>query len=151
MFDRPGAHNDLYDALLDLPPLAKLTTTTFPHARKALQKSTPVFEFARPYIPDLTGWIGGFGASMATYDANGHYAKTAPVFDAFSFVDDAQGGHLVAKSPANRGAGGLQTGVLRRCPGAAVVAPADNSTNWVDNGPLANPDCDPAQKIGGKP
>jgi phospholipid/cholesterol/gamma-HCH transport system substrate-binding protein len=151
MFARPGPHNDLYDALLDLPPLAQLAHTTFPHAEQALRQSTPVFGFARPYVPDLVSWVGGFGAAMAPYDANGHYAKTAPVFDAFGFTDDSQGGHLTPKAPGDRGKGAnLQTGKLRRCPGTAGTSP-DGSAPFVDNGPLANPDCNPSQIIGGTP
>jgi len=150
LFDQPGAHDDLYDALKDLPELGRLTSTTFPNARKSLKDSTPIFEFSRPYTPDLVSWVSNFGAALGPYDANGHYARTVAVFDAFGFQDDAEGGHLVAKSPAGRGVGdNLKTGFLKRCPGAAVPAPADNSANWLDNGPLANPDCDPSQRVGG--
>jgi phospholipid/cholesterol/gamma-HCH transport system substrate-binding protein len=147
MFDRPGPHDDLYDALRELPALAKLTHETFPRARTALRQSTPVFSFARPYVPDLMSWVGGFGAVMAPYDANGHYARTEPVFDAFGFTDDAAGGQLTPKAPNDRGKPGvLQTGKLRRCPGAAAVVP-DGSAPFVDRGPLANPDCDPSQRL----
>jgi phospholipid/cholesterol/gamma-HCH transport system substrate-binding protein len=151
MFNRPGKHDDLYDALRDLPALGKLAHSTFPHARQALTQSSPVFAFARPYVPDLVSWVGGFGAAFAPYDANGHYARTLPVFDAFSFTDDAQGGHLSPKAPGDRGkAGALQAGMLRRCPGAGAILP-DASAPFVDQGPLANPDCDPSQTLGTSP
>jgi phospholipid/cholesterol/gamma-HCH transport system substrate-binding protein len=150
-FDQPGPHNDLYDALRDLPTLGKLTHSTFPHAEQALTQSSPVFAFARPYVPDLVSWVGGYGAAFAPYDANGHYARTLPVFDAFAFSDDSQGGHLTPKAPGDRGkAGVLQTGKLRRCPGAGAITP-DNSSPFVDQGPLANPDCDPSQTLGSAP
>lgn len=151
MFDRPGRSNDLYDALLDLPPLAKLTSRDFPDAEKALTQSTPVFSFARPYVPDLVSWVRNFGSAAAPYDANGHYVRTLPVFDAFNFSDDSSGGTLSAKAPADRGQGpNLETGLLRRCPGAAAAVP-DGSAPYVDSGTLANPDCDPAQRLGGGP
>lgn len=151
MFDRPGPNNDLYDALLDLPPLADRVTRDFPRAERALKESTPVFEFARPYVPDLVSWVTNFGGAFAPYDANGHYARTVPVFDAFDFDDDAQGGRLTPKPTERRGSGGeLKTGFLRRCPGAATAVP-DGSAPFVDAGPLANPNCDPAQRIGGSP
>jgi hypothetical protein len=41
--------------------------------------------------------------------------------------------------------------MLQRCPGAAIVAPADHSAPFVDAGPLANPHCRPSQTIGGSP
>jgi phospholipid/cholesterol/gamma-HCH transport system substrate-binding protein len=152
LFNTPGPNNDLYDALLDLPPLAKQVSGDFPRAIKALQKSTPVFEFARPYIPDLVAWVSNWAGLFAPYDANGHYARTVPVFDAFSFGDDAQGGSLIPKPTNLRGSGGdLETGFLHRCPGGAIVAPPDGSAPFVDSGPLSNVHCRASETIGGTP
>jgi phospholipid/cholesterol/gamma-HCH transport system substrate-binding protein len=151
-FKGPGAGNDLYDTLRDLPPLAKRADTAFPRAQRSLRQSTPIFSFIRPYTPDLVSWLRNFGAAMAPYDANGHYVRSLPVFDAFNFVDDADGGHLEYKEPGARGTSpNLSTGNLRRCPGAAAPAPADGSAPFVDTGDLANADCDPSQVIGGTP
>jgi phospholipid/cholesterol/gamma-HCH transport system substrate-binding protein len=147
-FKGPGASNDLYDLLRDLPPLATLTERAVPRARRALRESVPIFGFGRPYTPDLTSWIRSFGQSMATYDANGHYLRGMPVFDAYTFVDDADGGHLEPKPPAQRGRGApLTFNNLRRCPGTAAPAPADGSAPFVDSGELANADCDPSQTV----
>ncbi len=152
MFNGPGAGNDLYDTMVDLPPLAKSADKAFPRASKSLQQSTPIWGFIRPYGPDLTAWLRSFGGAMAPYDANGHYARSVPVFDAFNFTDDASGGTLTPKPPAQRGQSPyLSTGNLRRCPGAGAPAPADGSAPFVDMGELANPDCDPSQRIGGTP
>jgi phospholipid/cholesterol/gamma-HCH transport system substrate-binding protein len=152
IFNKPGPNNDLYDALRDLPALAQLTTSSFPHAQDALLQSTPIFSFARPYIPDLVGWVSNWSGIFGPYDANGHYARTVPVFDAFSFADNSQGGTLTPKPPDQRGSGGaLQTGFTQRCPGGAIRPPADHSAPFVDNGPLANPACRPSQTIGGSP
>jgi phospholipid/cholesterol/gamma-HCH transport system substrate-binding protein len=149
-FDQPGPNNDLYDALLDLPALAREVTGDFPHAIKALKESTPIFEFARPYIPDLVAWVVNWAGVFAPYDANGHYARTVPVFDAFSFAADAQGGSLSPKPPSQRGTGGaLKTGFLHRCPGAAVAPPPDHSAPFFDSGALSNPHCHASETIGG--
>ena len=149
MFAQPGPANDTLDAMRDLPPLAAEITESFPRAREALAESTPVFEFARPYTPDLVSWARNFGSTMAPYDANGHYARTSANFDAFSFIEDANGGHLGPKAPAERGRSPYLTNDnLKRCPGAATLPPADGSAPFVDDGPLANPDCDPADRVG---
>lgn len=151
-FNGPGAGNDLYDTMRDLPPLAKVADKAFPRAQESLRQSTPIFGFIRPYGPDLVSWLRNFGGAMAPYDANGHYARSVAVFDAFDFVDDADGGHLEPKSAAQRGrSANLSTGNLRRCPGAGAPAPADSSAPFVDFGELANADCDPSQVIGGTP
>ena len=150
ILDKPGPNNDLLDALRDLPALGKAVSSDFPRAIKALQQSTPIFEFVRPYIPDLVAWVAGWDGVFAPYDANGHYARTVPVFDAFSFQDNAQGGTLTAKPPNLRGSGGaLKSGFLYRCPGAGIIPPPDGSAPFVDSGPLSNPHCRASEKIGG--
>jgi phospholipid/cholesterol/gamma-HCH transport system substrate-binding protein len=148
MFAQPGQANDLLDALRDLPALGKLSDKAFPSGEKALKQSTPVFSFARPYVPDLVSWVRGYGAAGATYDANGHYIKTVPVFNAFTFADDANGGHLTPRPADERGTNpAVTTGNLKRCPGASTPAPADGSAPFVDSGELAGADCDPSQTV----
>jgi phospholipid/cholesterol/gamma-HCH transport system substrate-binding protein len=144
----PGRGNDLIDNLHALPRLSALAAGVFPRARTALRKSQPVVEFIRPYIPDLVGWFRDFGQSAAYYDANGHYARVMPVFDAFNFVDDAQGGHLEAKPADQRGQSPfLHLGNLRRCPGSAGPLPADGSAPFVGWGPSSNGDCNPSEVV----
>jgi phospholipid/cholesterol/gamma-HCH transport system substrate-binding protein len=143
---QPGPSNDLTDQLRQLPQLARLTSVDFPRAVTTLRQSQPIIEFLRPYAPDLVGFLRDFGQGAAPYDANGHYVRVSPIFDAFSFNDDGNGGTLQPKEPDQRGvAPALKFGNLRRCPGAATAPPADGSAPWVDNGPMANPDCDPSQ------
>ena len=152
MFNGPGAGNDLYDTMVDLPPLSKMADKAFPRARKSLQQSTPIWGFIRPYTPDLVAWLRGFGGAMAPYDASGHYARSMPVFDNFTFTDDGEGGTLTPKPAGERGSSPyLSEGNLRRCPGSAAPRPLDGSAPFVDMGDLANPDCDPSQVIGGTP
>ncbi len=148
MFAQPGAANDLLDALKDLPTIGKESDRAFPDGRKALRQSTPIFSYARPYIPDIVSWVRGYGSAAATYDANGHYIKTVPVFNAYTFRDDANGGTLTPRPADERGSSpALSTGNLARCPGASTPAPADRSTVFVDQGPLANTDCNPAETV----
>jgi phospholipid/cholesterol/gamma-HCH transport system substrate-binding protein len=143
---RPGANNDLTDQLTQLPHLARLTDSDFPRAVETLRQSEPIIEFLRPYAPDLVGFLRDFGQGAAPYDANGHYVRVTPIFDAFNFTEDGNGGKLDPKPPDQRGVSpALKFGNLRRCPGAATAPPADGSAPFVDNGPLANPDCDPSQ------
>ena len=46
-----------------------------------------MLEFARPYIPELVGWFRDFGVGAANYDANGHYARIQPIFNAFQLAE----------------------------------------------------------------
>jgi phospholipid/cholesterol/gamma-HCH transport system substrate-binding protein len=97
-------------------------------------------------------WVSGWDGLFATYDANGHYGRTVPVFDAFRFADGAEGGTLSPKPPNQRGSGGaLKGGFTERCPGGGIAPPADHSAPFVDSGPLSNTHCRPLETIGGTP
>jgi len=139
---RPGANNDLIELLNKAPKLDRLAKTTFPNTITALRKSTPVLNFIRPYTPDFMGWIRDFGQGAANYDANGHYARIQPIFNAFQFTETPAGGVLTPR-PDDERLSSIQAGNLRRCPGAASQAPADGSAPFRDSdGTL---DCDPSQ------
>jgi phospholipid/cholesterol/gamma-HCH transport system substrate-binding protein len=139
---REGPDNDLTDATRKLPALQRVATPAFRNGREALQKAQPVLEFIRPYAPEVTGWLRDFGQGSANYDANGHYARIQPIFNAFQFNDNAAGGVLTPIPPSQR-FDGLETNQLRRCPGGASQPAADGSAPWRDaSGTL---DCDPDQ------
>jgi phospholipid/cholesterol/gamma-HCH transport system substrate-binding protein len=142
---RPGDDNDLVEAVRKMPSLQRVATPAFRNGRRALVDAQPVLEFARPYTPDLVGWFRDFGAGAANYDANGHYARIQPIFNAFQFADNPAGGVLTPIPPENR-LDSLQTGVIRRCPGAASQPPADGSAPFTDGGDL---DCDPSLVLPG--
>jgi phospholipid/cholesterol/gamma-HCH transport system substrate-binding protein len=146
LVSRSGPDNDLVDATRKMPALQRVATPAFDDGRQALEKSQPVLEFIRPYTPDLTGWLRDFGQGAANYDANGHYARIQPIFNAFNFNDNPAGGVLTPIPPDNR-FDGLTTGQLKRCPGAASQPPEDNSAPWRDAS--GNLDCDPKQVIPG--
>jgi phospholipid/cholesterol/gamma-HCH transport system substrate-binding protein len=142
---RSGPDNDLVEATRKMPALQRAATPAFRSGRQALVQAQPVLEFARPYTPDFIGWVRDFGQGSANYDANGHYARIQPMFNAFQFADNPAGGLLTPVPPANR-MDGVETGVIRRCPGAATQRPADGSAPFTDGGSL---DCDPSLVLPG--
>jgi phospholipid/cholesterol/gamma-HCH transport system substrate-binding protein len=138
LISRSGADNDLIDLLKKQPQLTKVATPTFQHTIKGLQQGTPVLQFIRPYAPDLIGWFRDFGQTTANYDANGHFARISPIVNAFQFTDNPAGGTLTALAPADRQVG-LQSGKVKRCPGASVQTATDGSNPYAPEGS----DCDP--------
>ena len=153
MFNGPGAGNDLYDAMVDLPPLAKLADKGFPRARKSLRQSTPIFGFIRPYAPDLVAWLRSFGGAMAPYDANGHYARTVPGLRRLQLhrrrrrrQPDAEAGRRARVEPVPQH---RQPAPLPGCAARARRPMGRRRSSTC--GELANPDCDPSQVIGGAP
>jgi phospholipid/cholesterol/gamma-HCH transport system substrate-binding protein len=139
---RPGNNNDLVEATRKMPALQKVATPAFDNGRGALVKLQPVLEFLRPYTPEFAGWLRDFGQGSSNYDANGHYARIQPIFNAFNFNDNPAGGVLTPIPPSQR-FDGLETNQLRRCPGGASQPPADGSAPWRDAGGTL--DCDPNQ------
>jgi phospholipid/cholesterol/gamma-HCH transport system substrate-binding protein len=142
----PGAGNDLTDLLRQTPRLEQVARPALRNSTQALKDSTPVLRFVRPYTADLVGWLRDFGEGAANYDANGHFARIQPIFNAYSFADNPAGGTLTPIAPSQRLAG-LQTGFVKRCPGAASQPAADGSAPWRDvDGSL---DCDPSLVLPG--
>jgi phospholipid/cholesterol/gamma-HCH transport system substrate-binding protein len=135
---KPGSGNDLTEAALALPELAKTLTTASPDNVRALEESVPITALFGPYTPDLEGFLRAFGQTSAYYDANGHYARVSSVFPDFEL------GAENTLKPANptQVVQSLKTGQLRRCPGAATQPAADGSSPFTDNGQLS---CDPSE------
>src|SRR6185295_15164538 len=143
---RPGGGNDLIDLLDRAPRLEQVARPALANSTQALKDSTPVLQFVRPYSADLVGWLRDFGQGASNYDANGHFARIQPIFNAYSFADNPAGGTLTPIAPSQRLAG-LQTGAIRRCPGAASQPPADGSAPYRDAGGTL--DCDPSLVLPG--
>lgn len=137
-FNRPGSDNDLTDAIRALPVLAQALSTSSPNGVIAEKESVPITAPFGPYSPDFEGFIRDFGEAAGYYDANGHYARAAPVFDDFAL---GANNTLTPVTP-QQGLEGLKTEQLRRCPGAATQPAADGSSPFVDSGLL---DCDPTE------
>ena len=96
----PGPDNDLLEATRKFPQLQHVGDARLPQRDEALQKPQPVLEFARPYAPELVGWFRDFGQGAANYDANGHFARVQPIFNAFRF--DRQPGRRPALRRSRR-------------------------------------------------
>ncbi|MDQ6914757.1 MAG: MlaD family protein [Actinomycetota bacterium] len=144
-----GPNNDLTDVLRKTPRLQRIASPAFRNAIVTIQKSLPVVSFIRPYTPDLVGWLRDFGQGASNYDANGHFARIAPQFNAFSFTETPLGPQLTPSPPDQR----LSTPnqqffpAPNRCPGTASQPPPDGSAPFRDtSGTL---DCNPAVEIPG--
>jgi phospholipid/cholesterol/gamma-HCH transport system substrate-binding protein len=136
----PGRANDATDQMRQMPALERLAATNTKNSVAALKQSQKVIEFLRPYAPDLAGWITHFATVPAYYDANGHYARVLPIFNAFSY--DAGSNQLNPLSPAER-KNILSGRGQRYCPGSATQSASDGSNPWLDDGRLTPADCDP--------
>jgi phospholipid/cholesterol/gamma-HCH transport system substrate-binding protein len=136
---RPGTNNDLTEAFAAMPALARALTTASPNGVRALRESVPITAFFGPYSPELQGALRDFGQATAYYDANGHYARITPVTP--SFTRGANNNLTPATSP-QQVLEALQTGQLRRCPGAATQPSADGSAPFANSGQLS---CDPTE------
>jgi phospholipid/cholesterol/gamma-HCH transport system substrate-binding protein len=137
-FSKPGPNNDFTDAIRALPALTQALSTASPNGVTAEKESVATTAPFGPYSPDLQGFVRDFGAAAGYYDANGHYARAAPVFDDFTL---GANNTLTPVTP-QQGLEGLKTGQLRRCPGAATQPAADGSSPFVDNALLG---CDPSE------
>jgi phospholipid/cholesterol/gamma-HCH transport system substrate-binding protein len=136
----PGPHNDATDQMRQMPALERLAATNTKNSVAALKQSQEVIEFLRPYAPDLAGWITHFATVPGYYDANGHYARVLPIFNAFSY--DEPNNQLNPLSPGERK--NLLTGRGNRfCPGSGTQTAPDGSNPFLDDGRLTPADCDP--------
>ena len=138
----PGTGDDLVELLQQAPQLERVARPAFASSVTALDKSQPVLRFIRPYTPDFTGWLRDFGQTTANYDANGHFARVQPIFNAFSVTD----GTLTPQPPAGRGVT-PKTRQYKRCPGTATQVAADGSSPYRDA--AGTLDCDPSQVLPG--
>jgi phospholipid/cholesterol/gamma-HCH transport system substrate-binding protein len=138
----PGPNNDLIELTAKAPRLQSLSSRVFPRSVTALQKTQPVIEYVRPYSPDLTGWFTKFGQGASNYDANGHYARVQPIFNAFQLTQTPTGPVLTATRPSQR-LEGFEFGQSKRCPGGAIQPAPDGSNPWKGTAAEGNFDCDP--------
>jgi phospholipid/cholesterol/gamma-HCH transport system substrate-binding protein len=146
-FNRDGKANDLAEAIRKLPGGQNAAANGIPRAITAMDDSQPVIEFARPYTPDLLGFLTKFSQVTAYYDASGHYARVMPAA-ANLFSYNAATEELDPQPAANQfdafAAFGL--GPFTRCPGGATQAnagwPAPTDHPFLDDGALSG-QCDP--------
>ncbi len=137
----PGPNNDLNDLMKKLPALQNAAKPAFANSITALQKSQPVVTFIRPYTPEFVGWLRDFGQGASNYDANGHFARVQPIFNATN-----ANSLIPVPIPTGDRFVGVQQGNLQRCPGAASQYPTDGSAPFLDGGGL---DCQPSEGLPG--
>jgi phospholipid/cholesterol/gamma-HCH transport system substrate-binding protein len=143
LIKKSGKDNDLIELTSKQPKLNELASVAFPRSIKALQKSQPVIEYIRPYMPDLTGWVTKFGQGASNYDAHGHFARIQPMFNPYSITSVPLLGEVL--TPATEGTrlqGYDMTGNSFRCPGGSTQPPPDGSAPWRDTD--GDVDCDPS-------
>ena len=127
------------------PALQRSALPAFASLGKAAEGLTPIVTGLRPYLPDFVGGIiNGFGnVAAGYYDANGDYARVAPVVSTASVTGALNG---VTKLLTDGSAVGAKQGNDRRCPGGAAQAP-DGSGNVdpskAEDGQTIG--CDPAE------
>ncbi len=119
---RPGADNDLVDALDQAPALARISRTALPRAARLFAENLPEMRQLRAYTPDLVSALTKAGQITANYDANGHYARTQA--DLLAFDLDPQSNEL---RPSRDAFDQLETKQSQRCPGGATQALLDGS------------------------
>jgi phospholipid/cholesterol/gamma-HCH transport system substrate-binding protein len=145
---RNGGANDLTDALRDLPEAHAKASAAVPRAIQALDDSQPLIQFARPYTPDLLGWLTKFGEVSAYYDANGHYARVQSAEENLFHYNQLT--QELEPIPPSQQFSDLQFGIFTRCPGGATQ-PIAGSNPFTDDGSLLaggqgpNPKCNPSE------
>jgi phospholipid/cholesterol/gamma-HCH transport system substrate-binding protein len=122
LIKNPSGGGDLIKLLSETPSLARIAIPSFPRMIHEFNISQNQLDYFREYTPDVVAALGNIGQTSANYDANGHYARTQPLFGAFG-VD---GANQLATKPAFDRYQGL-TVVHGRCPGGAVQRAPDGS------------------------
>jgi phospholipid/cholesterol/gamma-HCH transport system substrate-binding protein len=130
LIHNPSGGGDLTALAKQTPSLARVAAVAFPRLIRGMNNSQPQLDYLRYYTPDVVAALANLGQASGYYDANGHYARTQPVFNAFSVNGFNQ---LTTKFPSERYQG-LQV-VHGRCPGGAVQPTPDGSA------PQAVPGC----------
>lgn len=121
------------DTLKRTPKLAKQVVPLTTELSQALRTLKPITTEVRNFSPDLaSGFLTGFGGKAGGYyDANGHYARIAPVLNGAALGTIAQpllGGLTDVLSPLlGTGLAAPQVKQQNRCPGAAAQTGPDGS------------------------
>jgi phospholipid/cholesterol/gamma-HCH transport system substrate-binding protein len=146
--NRGGQDNDLTDALRDLPAAQDSARSAVPRTITALNDSQHIFEFIRPYSPDLLALVSKLGPGAGYYDYNGHYlrAQTAGL-NLFNWDAPTEELDPIAPSQVFDAYSTFGTGPFTRCPGGATQAnlgwPAPEDHPFLADGELSGA-CDPS-------
>jgi phospholipid/cholesterol/gamma-HCH transport system substrate-binding protein len=129
----PNGSGDLITLLQQTPSLQKTASSAFKHLIAQMNQSQQQLNTLRQYAPDVVGALTNLGQTSGYYDANGHYARTQPVFTPFA----VNGFNQLTPKPNSQRYSGLQV-VHGRCPGSALQPTPDGSAPW------AVPGCNPS-------
>lgn len=158
--NRPGASNDLTEALRQAPALERAAARTRATGIDAMDVSEENVAVTRAYSPDITAFISRLSQVTSNYSADGHYARTMPVNNVFAYnnatdaldpIYNEQDQQFDFYSP-----GYSTTGVATpsaffdpygflRCPGTASQPAEDGSTPFVEDEVTGN--CDPTDIV----
>jgi phospholipid/cholesterol/gamma-HCH transport system substrate-binding protein len=146
---RHGDKNDLTNALRDLPAAQRAARKAQGPTIAGLNDSQHIFEFARPYSPDLIALISKLGPGAGGYDFNGHYlrgqATGSNLFDWDALTEDLD---PIGLSQIFDAYPALGLGPFTRCPGGATQAnagwPAPEDHPFLADGELTG-ECDPSE------
>lgn len=141
---REGAANDLTDALIDTPAAQRSARTSVPRTIQALDDSQHIFEFARPYSPDLLALVSKLGAAAGYYDFSGHYLRAQPAgSNLFDYNETTEELEPIPSSQMLDAYSEFGLGPFTRCPGGSTQASATPGDHpFLDGGELGG-QCDP--------
>ena len=144
---KSGNDNDLTDSLNDLPAVERAARTAVPATVDALQDSQHIFEFARPYMPDLVALITKLGSGAGYYDYNGHYIRaSAAGSNLFEYDAATEDLNPIPRSQIFDAYPAFGDDPKRRCPGGATQPnpgwPAPEDHPFLADGELSG-ECDP--------
>jgi phospholipid/cholesterol/gamma-HCH transport system substrate-binding protein len=135
----PGANNDLTDALFDAPQLEERADAASSNGIEAMDASEENVAHTRAYSPDIMALVSRLGQITGYYSADGHYARTMPVTNIFSYDNatdqlnptynnpEQQYDFYTSRPDAFRPFG------FQRCPGAASQPAEDGSSPFVED------------------
>jgi phospholipid/cholesterol/gamma-HCH transport system substrate-binding protein len=107
-------------AFLDQTPgLLDQTHAVVPPFTGVVSSLLPVFDFLRPYSPELAGLVSNLSSASANYDTHGHFLRVWTTFGTTSMVDSNVLSALVRREPA-RAPGELEGQPLTDAAGSPV-------------------------------
>ena len=144
----PGPSNDLTDALVDMPELRNRTSRASSNGIDAMDASEENVAVTRAYSPDIMALVSRLGQVTGYYSADGHYARTMPATNIFSYDDATDQLDPTYNQPEQQygfytsTANAFSPFGFQRCPGAASQPAQDGSSPFIEGDTTGN--CDPA-------
>ena len=147
----PGPTNDLTDALFDLPKLQNRAADTSEQGIEAMDVSEENVAVTRAYSPDIMALVSRLGQITGYYSADGHYARTMPATNIFSYNNGTDELDPIYNNPSAQydfytsRPWAFESDGFKRCPGTASQPAEDGSTPFVEDEVTGN--CDPADVV----